>query len=198
MKIPEIKFPEAVLAYAIEPKSRGDEDKISWIDAASERGGSLDQLHARPADPRTAAGRPGTAPHRGDGGEAEAAVRRRGEPEAAADSLPRDDYGLDRGPRPPQEADGRTRAVRRLQDQGRAAPPRQRLRIRRRHLRRLDSRVSTFPPSKRASRTRAYAGISPATRWSISAPLCSTARSTLSTRTNCRSRWPVRWPSRTR
>jgi elongation factor G len=29
VKIPEIKFPEAVLAYAIEPKSRGDEDKIS-------------------------------------------------------------------------------------------------------------------------------------------------------------------------
>jgi elongation factor G len=29
VNIPEIKFPEAVLAYAIEPKSRGDEDKIS-------------------------------------------------------------------------------------------------------------------------------------------------------------------------
>ena len=29
VKIPEIKFPESVLAYAIEPKSRGDEDKIS-------------------------------------------------------------------------------------------------------------------------------------------------------------------------
>src|SRR5712691_10131499 len=29
VKITEIKFPEAVLAYAIEPKSRGDEDKIS-------------------------------------------------------------------------------------------------------------------------------------------------------------------------
>ena len=29
VKIPEIKFPEAVLAYAIEPKSRADEDKIS-------------------------------------------------------------------------------------------------------------------------------------------------------------------------
>ncbi|PYR82258.1 MAG: elongation factor G [Acidobacteria bacterium] len=29
VKIPEITFPEAVLAYAIEPKSRGDEDKIS-------------------------------------------------------------------------------------------------------------------------------------------------------------------------
>ena len=28
-KFPEIKFPEPVLAYAIEPKSRGDEDKIS-------------------------------------------------------------------------------------------------------------------------------------------------------------------------
>ncbi len=29
VKFPEIKFPEPVLAYAIEPKSRGDEDKIS-------------------------------------------------------------------------------------------------------------------------------------------------------------------------
>ena len=29
VKIPAITFPEAVLAYAIEPKSRGDEDKIS-------------------------------------------------------------------------------------------------------------------------------------------------------------------------
>jgi elongation factor G len=28
-KVPEIKFPEPVLSYAIEPKSRGDEDKIS-------------------------------------------------------------------------------------------------------------------------------------------------------------------------
>jgi elongation factor G len=28
-RVPEIKFPEAVLSYAIEPKSRGDEDKIS-------------------------------------------------------------------------------------------------------------------------------------------------------------------------
>jgi elongation factor G len=29
VKLAEIKFPEAVLSYAIEPKSRGDEDKIS-------------------------------------------------------------------------------------------------------------------------------------------------------------------------
>jgi elongation factor G len=29
LKFPEIKFPEPVLSYAIEPKSRGDEDKIS-------------------------------------------------------------------------------------------------------------------------------------------------------------------------
>src|SRR4030095_9788092 len=28
-RFPEIKFPEPVLSYAIEPKSRGDEDKIS-------------------------------------------------------------------------------------------------------------------------------------------------------------------------
>ena len=30
---PPIKFPEPVLSYAIEPKSRGDEDKISTVDA---------------------------------------------------------------------------------------------------------------------------------------------------------------------
>src|SRR6185436_736735 len=29
VKFAEIKFPEPVLSYAIEPKSRGDEDKIS-------------------------------------------------------------------------------------------------------------------------------------------------------------------------
>ena len=29
IRFPAVKFPEPVLAYAIEPKSRGDEDKIS-------------------------------------------------------------------------------------------------------------------------------------------------------------------------
>ena len=97
-----------------------------------------DQLHPRSADPRAAARRAGPAAHRGDGRQAEAPVRRRGEPEAAADPLPRDDHRRDRGARPPQEADRRPRPVRRLQDQGGAAAARQRFRVRRRHLRRLD------------------------------------------------------------
>ena len=37
---PSTKFPEPVLSYAIEPKSRGDEDKISTVDAPARGGGS--------------------------------------------------------------------------------------------------------------------------------------------------------------
>ena len=108
------------------------------VAAPAPGGGPEHQLHARRADQRTAAGRPGSVAHRGDGGEAETAVRGRGQPEAAAHPLSRDDHRLGRSARPAQEADRRARAVRRLQDQVRAAVARQRLRVRRRHLRRLD------------------------------------------------------------
>src|SRR5258705_3489237 len=50
VKIPEIKFPEAVLAYAIEPKSRGDEDKIS---GAMQRLREEDPSINYPRDPQT-------------------------------------------------------------------------------------------------------------------------------------------------
>ena len=127
----------AVLRHrAEEPRRRGQDQHR---DAAAARGGSEHQLRARSADARTAAGRPGPAAHRGDGREAETPLRRRGEPQAAADSVPRDDHRRDRGARPPQEADRRARPVRRLQDQGGAAAARQRLPVRGRHLRRLDS-----------------------------------------------------------
>ena len=55
--VPPITFPEPVLAYAIEPKSRGDEDKIGTGDAAAARGRPVDRLHARSADARAAARR---------------------------------------------------------------------------------------------------------------------------------------------
>ena len=75
---------------AEEPRRRGQDQHG---DAAAAGGGSLDRLHPRPADARAAAGRAGPAPHRGHGRQAEAPLRRRGEPEAAADPVPRDHYG---------------------------------------------------------------------------------------------------------
>ena len=95
-------------------------------------------LRARPADQGTAAVGPGPAAHRGDRRQAQAALRRRGEPQAAPHPVPRDHHRAGRGARPPQEADRRPRPVRRLQDPHGADGARQRLRVRRRHLRRLD------------------------------------------------------------
>ena len=109
----------------IEPKSRGDEDKISTRAAAPEEEDPTIRYEPRPADQGTAALRPGPAAHRGDGRQAEAALRRRGQPQAAADPVSRDDHGGDRGARPAQEADRRPRPVRRLQDPHGAAAARQ-------------------------------------------------------------------------
>jgi elongation factor G len=136
--VPAITFPEAVISYAIEPKSRGDEEKISTALPPAAGGGPDDQLHARRADQGAAARRPGTVAHRGHRRQAQTPLRRRGDAQAAAHPLPRDDQGDGRGARPPQEADRRPRPVRRLQGEVRAAAERQRLRVRQRHLRRLD------------------------------------------------------------
>ncbi len=155
------------------------------------------QLQPRRPDQAAAARRTGAVAHRGHRRQVEAAIRRRGQPEAPAHPLSRNDHRVDRSARPAQEADRRPRPVRRLQGQVRAAAARQRFRVRRRHLRRLDSAAVHSGGRERASRTRACAASSPATRWSTSAPRSSTARSTPSTRTSCRSRWRRRWPSRT-
>ena len=133
-----IAFIEPVLSYAIEPKSRGDEDKIS---TAMHRLEEEDPTIRYARDPQTK-----ELLLSGQGQlHIEVTVaklkRRFGvevEPEAAADSVPRDDHRVSRGPRPTQEADRRTRAVRRLQNPHGAAATWQRLHFRRRHLRRVD------------------------------------------------------------
>ena len=132
------RSPEPVLSYAIEPKTRGDEDKISTaMHRLEEEDGAIH--YARdPQHQRAASVGAGPAAHRGDGGQAEAPLRRRGGAQAAAHSLPRDHHDGGRGARPPQEADRRPRPVRRLQGALRAAAARRRLRVRRRDLRRLD------------------------------------------------------------
>ena len=67
---------------------------------------------------------------------------------------------------------------------------RRRLRVRRRHLRRLDPAPVHAGGRKGHPGTRGRAAISPAIRWSTSASRSSTARTTTSTRTSCRSSWP--------
>ena len=151
---------------AEEPRRRGQDQHV---DAPARGRGSVDPLQPRSADQGAAARRAGPAAHRGHRRQAEAAVRRRRQPEAAAHPVPRDDQGLDRSARPAQEADRRPRPVRRLQDQGRAAGARRRLRVRRRHLRRLDPAPVRAGGRERASRTRGRAATWPATRWSTSA-----------------------------
>ena len=55
--VPPITFPEPVLAYAIEPKSRERRGQDRPGHAAAARGGSVDRLRPRSADARTAARR---------------------------------------------------------------------------------------------------------------------------------------------
>ena len=109
----EVPRARALLRHrAEEPRRRGQDQQLA---AAAPGGGPDDPLEPRPADQGAAALRPGPAAHRGDGREDEAAVRRRGEPEAAADPLPGDDHRGHRGAGTAQEADRRPRPVRRLQ-----------------------------------------------------------------------------------
>ena len=186
-----------MISYAIEPKSRGDEEKIST---------ALHRLQEE--DPTISYTRDAQTKELLLAGQGQSHIevtvaklkRRFGvevNAQAAAHPLPRDDHGDDRGARPAQEADRRPRPVRRLQGEVRAAAARQRLRVRQRHLRRLDPAAVRAGDREGDPGLAACAASSPATRWSTSAPACSTARSTRSTRARCRSRWPARWRSRT-
>ena len=139
--MPAIKLPAPVMAFHIEPKAKGDEDKVftalrrlqeedPTIDLhRDEQTGEqivagLSQIHVEVIVDRL-----------------KIALRRRGRADAAARALPGDDPRLGEGPRAAQEAVRRARSVRRLPHRDRAAA-RRRLRVRqrdqgRRHPRRL-------------------------------------------------------------
>ena len=135
----------------------------------ADRGGSLARVPARRGDQGVPPGRRLAAPRRDRRGAAQEALRRRGHPPSAEGPLPRDDHAQGRGARPAQEADRRPRPVRGLPHPGRAAAPRQGLRVRRRHLRRRDP--AQLHPRRREGHPggRAARATSPGTRWSISA-----------------------------
>ena len=87
---------------AEEPRRRREDQHLA---APAAGRGSDPELQPRRADQGAAAVGPGAVAHRGHGGEAEAPLRRRGEPEAAAHSLSRDD----RARRPKRTAATRNR-----------------------------------------------------------------------------------------
>ena len=107
-----LEFPVPMHGFAITPKRRGDEQRIS------------DVLHKMTAEDRNGAARPGRAASalgvRADG----EPVQARSRDATAARAVPRDDHRQGRGSSPTQETDRRRRPVRRGVPQGRAAAAR--------------------------------------------------------------------------
>ena len=155
IEMPRLKLPAPVMAFAVEPKSRGDEDKvIASLRRLQEEDPTID-LHR---DPQT--------------GEQIVAGLSQVHVEVIVDRL-RDRFGVEvtlkpprvpyqetirasaAGPRAPQEAVRRARAVRRLPDRDRAAARRRgqlRLRVRRQHQGRRDPQL--VHPGGRERRAR--------------------------------------------
>ena len=98
IEMPSIKLPAPVMAFSIEPKSKGDEDKVfTALRRLQEEDPTID-LHRDAADGRADRRRPLADPRRGDRRPHALALRRRGRPQAAARALPGDDPR--RAPRP--------------------------------------------------------------------------------------------------
>ncbi len=134
--LPGISFPEPAISFAIQPKTRGDEDKIS---TALHRMAEEDPTLRHHFDPETK-----QLLVSGIGQlHVEVVVERMKRKynvdviaPAAAHPLQGDGEGARGGAGQVQEADGRARPVRRRVAQDRAARAGRRLRVRRRHLRR--------------------------------------------------------------
>ncbi len=190
-------MPEPAMTYAIEPKSRADEDKLA---PAIHKLMEEDLLIRFFRDPQTnefliaGAGQP----------HIEAIVSRLKKRYHAEVTLkaPKVPYretirAKAEAHGPPQEADRRPRPVRRLQDSHGALAPRRAASSSPAKSSAAPSRATSSPPSKKASSSPPPAAISPATRSSISRPSSTTAAITTSTPTNSPSRWPAASPSAT-
>ena len=91
IQMPSIKLPAPVMAFAVEPSSKGDEEKVfTALRRLQEEDPTID-LHRDRADRRADRGRPLAGPRRGDRRAHEVALRRRGQSQAAARALPGDD-----------------------------------------------------------------------------------------------------------
>ena len=198
ISMPPIKLPAPVMAFAMTPKSKGDEDKVVHRAAPPAGGGPDDRPAPRPADRRADHRRPVADARRGRRRADARPVRRRGRPQAAARALPGDDPQAGQGPRAPQEAERRARPVRRLPHRDRAARARRGLRVRRRDQGRRDPQL--VHPGGREGRARGDAA-GPDRRLpdqGRARPRCQTASTTPSTRPSRRSARPGRWRCRRR
>ena len=196
IQYPRVKLPEPAITFAIEPKSRADEDKLGpGIHKLMEEDAML-RFFRDPQTKEFLIAGTGPAAHRSRRLEAEEALSHRSGSESAQGSVPRDHSRQGRRAGTPQEADRRPRPVRRLQDQDGAAAARRRVRIRQRHFRRRDSEELHSGRSKRELKTRRRADIWPDFRWWISGSSSTTVRITTWIRTTCRSRWRAASPSR--
>ncbi len=158
ISMPSIKLPAPVMAFAIEPKAKGDEEKVFTVAAPPPGGGPDDRPAPRRADRRADRRRALPGPCRGDRRAPARPLRRRGDAQAAAGPLPGDDPPVGQGPRAPQEADRRTRPVRGLPHRDRAdgIRPRPPLRVRRRDQGR--GHPVRLHPRRREGRARGHAG----------------------------------------
>ena len=163
-----IEFPEPVIAVAIEPKTKADQEKLVREPRPAGRGGPdlpgpVGRGDRPDPDPRD-----GRAAPRGDRRPAAARVQRRRQRRPAPGRLPRDDPppGREgRGPlRPPDRRPGPVRPRRHQ----RRAGARARASTSSTRSRAARSRASSSPRSSRASRRRSGAGSRPAIRWSTS------------------------------
>ena len=161
--MPRIKLPAPVMAFAMEPKNKGDEDKVyTALRRLQEEDPTIDLHRDEQTGEQIVAGL--SQIH------VEVIVDRMKSRFGAEVTLkpprvpvPGDDPGLGQGPRAPQEADRRPRPVRRLPHRDRAAG-RRRVRVRQRDQGRRDP--ARLHPGGREGRARGDAARapSPATR----------------------------------
>ena len=91
VQLPPIELPEPLLAYAVEPKTKGDEDKLSTGLARLREEDPTLRDRALRRDARDRDVRDGRGAPRGADGAAEAQVRRGGRHAPGEDRVPRDD-----------------------------------------------------------------------------------------------------------
>ena len=145
-----MEFPEPVIEIAVEPKTKGDQEKMGAGAGAACHRGSLVPRRGRSGkrpDHHQGHGRAAPRDHRRPH---EARVQGRRQCRRAAGGLSRDHHPRLRGRLHPQEADRRLGPVRPRQDPLRAAAAGRRLRVRERGGRRHRAARNTSPAWKRA------------------------------------------------
>ncbi len=192
-------FPDPVISVAIEPKTKGDQDKLGQgLARLAEEDPDLPRLDGRGdrADAHRGDGRAAPRDHRRP---PHARVQGRRERRPTAGRLPRDRVAARRTrPGPVRPPDRRLGPVRRRRHQPDPAGSPARATSSRTRSSAGRSRGSTSSRSTRGSRRRSARACSPATRSSTSRSSSSRARTTRSTRASGRSRSPARSPSRRR